>query len=364
MSSAYGVYIHIPFCKAKCKYCAFVSVSDFSLQHAYVDTLIKEIRSAPEKGSTVDTIYIGGGTPSCLYGGALLDIINAVREMFSVDPCAEITVECNPESVNERFVNECIECGVNRVSIGLQSADDRVLNAIGRVHTKEKFIRAIELISSRFDNISSDLILGLPHQTEKDIINSIDIFAKYCTHASVYALTVEEGTPLFKDGYATDDDRIADLYDLARNRLSLYGFERYEVSNFAKPNKQSKHNGKYWLCEPYLGFGVAAHGYDGGTRRYGHTDRITDYISAPERRYVSLTPDDLYNEYVMLRLRTERGINLKDFLSRFCYDFIEKNKSAVDRLINDKACLVQEGRFFIAPNYMFVMNGIIEELMV
>ncbi|MDE6028974.1 MAG: radical SAM family heme chaperone HemW [Clostridiales bacterium] len=360
---SYGVYVHIPFCKAKCKYCAFVSTPDFSLQKAYVDTLVKEINDSTYKGGVVDTVYIGGGTPSCLFRGGLADIMRAVRSSFRVTDGAEITVECNPESVSADFVAECKDSGVNRISMGLQSSCDNVLRAIGRVHTYADYVNAVELLARSFDNISSDIILGLPEQTSADVINGITTVARYCSHLSVYALTVEYGTLLYNSGYAPSDDDIADLYDLAYAKLVELGFSRYEVSNFARGGRESKHNNKYWECLPYIGFGVAAHGYDGARTRFMHCDDIGKYIACSTVESYALTDKDLYNEYVMLRLRTERGISTDGFYKRFGYDFCEYNAEVLDRLKKDKLIVFADGAVRIAPDKMFVMNSVIEQLM-
>lgn len=360
---SYGVYIHIPFCKAKCKYCAFVSTPDFSLQKIYVDTLIKEIQDSPFKGGYVDTVYIGGGTPSCLFRGGLANIMSAVRNNFRVAGGAEITVECNPESVSAEFIAECKDMGVNRISMGLQSSCDNVLRAIGRVHTYAEYLTAIELLARSFDNISSDIILGLPEQTSVDVVDSITTVACHCSHVSVYALTVEEGTPLYKSGYTPADDSIADLYDLAYGKLFELGFSRYEVSNFAQNGRESKHNKKYWDCMPYIGFGVAAHGYDGERTRFMHGDYIAEYIACSNAESYILTDKDLYNEYVMLRLRTEKGIVTDDFRKRFGYDFCKRNEKILNRLKSEKLIVCADGAVRISPDKMFVMNSIIEQLM-
>lgn len=363
MSKNYGVYIHIPFCRSKCGYCAFVSLTDMSLRQAYVDVLLREIESCPESGSDVDTVYIGGGTPSCLYDGAILSVLKKVYSTFKVDRNAEITVECNPESATQTFADECKSSGVNRISIGLQSASDSILRSIGRVHDRARFISALGILGSRFDNISSDIILGLPEQTVSDIETAVKIISDNCTHASVYALTVENGTPLYRSGYTPDDDLIAEFYDRACDLLYAHGFERYEVSNFARSGKQSRHNNKYWACEPYIGFGVAAHGYDGNDIRYGHTDDVHEYLSAPLRKTVCLSDKDRYNEYVMLRLRTECGIDRNAFCGRFGYDFIDRNATILKKMEKDGLIICNGETVRISPKYMFVMNGIIEELM-
>lgn len=358
-----GIYVHIPFCKSKCGYCAFISVTDFSLQKPYVAALVDEIYNSAERGASADSVYIGGGTPSCLYGGALKEIFTALRDCFDINGNAEITVECNPESATEAFAQECRECGVNRISMGLQSSCDDVLRAVGRIHSFDEYVFAVKLLKRYFDNVSSDIILGLPRQTSDDVSRSVDVISEYCDHISVYALSVEQGTPLCNSGYLPDDDRVADLYDYACARLRVNGFERYEVSNFARNGKQSRHNNKYWNCLPYIGFGVAAHGYDGEYLRYKHADDVRRYIASPHAEYYELTDKDRFNEYVMLRLRTENGLSLDEFAARFGYSFKDMRGEDLSKLIADGYVLDENGLVRIAPRYMFVMNGIIEKLM-
>lgn len=360
-----GIYVHIPFCKSKCKYCAFVSSPDMSCEDAYLRTLIGEIDSSADKHAAVDSIYIGGGTPSCLARGELCKIFDSLDAAFDIADDCEITVETNPESCSDGFISECLDCGVNRVSMGLQSSDDSVLKAIGRIHDFSDFVVAAERLCQKFDNVSSDLILGLPEQGMRDVEKSIDVFSRYCSHASVYALTVENGTPLALCGYKANDDAVADLYDRACEKLKAAGFCRYEVSNFARRGRESRHNKKYWECEKYIGLGVAAHGYDGMCTRYRHSDNIAEYIANPSDTATQLDAADLYNEYVMLRLRTEKGIELDTFRKRFGYPFaaVNGNSDKLKRMEADGLIICDGGSVRISPRYMFVMNGIIEELM-
>ncbi len=358
-----GVYIHIPFCKAKCKYCAFVSVADKGCERAYIAALIAEIKGSQSVGRAVDSVYIGGGTPSCLSRGAIDYIISAARDAFRLTRDCEITVEANPESCTASFAAECKAAGVNRISMGLQSADDKILRAIGRIHTVADYVKAAELLAANFDNISSDIILGLPEQTERDVRAAVELVTANCSHASVYALNVEEGTPLYARGYAPDDDRVADLYDTARALLAARGLKRYEVSNFAVSGRESRHNNKYWNCDEYAGFGVAAHGYDGEYIRYYHSDDIAEYIETRGVYVTKLTDKDRFNEYVMLRLRTERGIDERAFKARFGFDFAQTAGEKLARSVADGTIVSANGHIAIAHDKMFVMNGIIEELM-
>ena len=359
-----GVYIHIPFCKARCNYCAFVSSTDFSYMQSYVDALCGEIKSCKPKDNRIDTVYIGGGTPSCLYRGALKRIFDELRAVFDIDTNSEITVEANPESCDEAFVEEAVSCGVNRISMGLQSACDGTLKAIGRLHDVKGFVDAVRLVKSHgIDNISSDIIIGLPGQTEGDVKTAIRLACEHCDHISVYGLTVEEGTPLYNSGYTPDDDNVADLYDIARGALDKLGFKRYEVSNFARNGRISRHNSKYWWLIPYYAFGAGAHGYDGERIRYRHSESVAEYIAKRKIYKEKLSDKDVYNEYVILALRTERGICYDDFAERFGKIFGEKIFEMADNLVKQGYLLHSDGYLRIPPSRMYVMNSIIRDLM-
>ena len=220
----HSLYLHLPFCESRCGYCNLFSVAGCggAQRDAYLDALEQEIDFAASacSGNRLNTVYIGGGTPSCLYGGALKEIFTALRDCFDINGNAEITVECNPESATEAFAQECRECGVNRISMGLQSSCDDVLRAVGRIHSFDEYVFAVKLLKRYFDNVSSDIILGLPRQTSDDVSRSVDVISEYCDHISVYALSVEQGTPLCNSGYLPDDDRVADLYDYACARYA------------------------------------------------------------------------------------------------------------------------------------------------
>lgn len=359
----WGAYIHIPFCKHKCDYCAFVSTPDTTLCGAYIERLIDEIKCSEYRGELVDTVYIGGGTPSCLPRGELNRILNTLYKTFNVKS-VETTVEANPESCDAEFASECKDSGVTRVSVGLQSVGDDVLRAVGRIHSVDGYCKAIDALErGGISNRSTDIILSLPKQTEKHVEQAIDMAQKTCDHVSVYALTVENGTPLYSRGFSPDDDILADMYELSCSKLYSYGFKRYEISNFARNGAESVHNKKYWECKPYLGFGVAAHGYDGQYTRYAHGDSIKGYISSPDVTVTRLSEIDRYNEYVMLRLRTESGIDLRAFEDRFGYSFYEKNRAEIERSIDDGTVIISENHIRISPERMFVMNGIIERFM-
>ena len=353
-------------------YCAFVSSTDFSLMRDYVSALSSEVRNVGQGGNRnfyndnkiIDTVYVGGGTPSCLHPGALSEILGAVRSVFTVEDGAEITVESNPESCTDDFIAEAVSCGVNRISMGLQSACDETLKNIGRLHNAEGFKSAARLVRSYgITNVSSDIILGLPGQSQDEIVRAINLVSEYCDHISVYALTVEEGTELFRRGYKPDDDLVADYYELACRTLNSLGFSRYEVSNFARCGKESRHNRKYWRLVPYYGFGAGAHGYDGKRTRYRHTESVKEYIEGSDLITEALSDIDIYNEYVMLELRTEKGMDARDFAARVSQEYEREFNKRASVLINRGYLLNDNGFIKIPPDKMFVMNSVIEELM-
>lgn len=356
-----GVYVHIPFCHARCKYCAFISTTNDCLQRDYITALCKEISTS--KTDSVDTVFFGGGTPSCLYRGGLTIVMNALKSRFTVLPNSEVTVEANPESCNGDFVDEIVSCSVNRVSLGLQTTNEKLLKSIGRIHSVKQFVNAVKLLQSRnIANINADCIIGLQDQTAKDVIECIDLLANLnLTHISVYALSVEEGTPLFKEGYKTDDDSEAQLYDVARSALMRRGYERYEVSNFCKRGFQCKHNLKYWNLQPYVGFGVSAHGYD-GKYRYANTDSISEYLKGKEPECEDVSRDGA-EEYIMLKLRTSEGFSLQEFSNLFNYDLRKTHACVLNELLSCKKIdIIENDRLKIHDDSLYVMNSIVSRL--
>ena len=322
-----GLYIHIPFCKAKCVYCDF-----YSLPHgedrmdAYTDALCAHLtEAAPLAAShTVDTVYFGGGTPSYLGEKRLCKILKVIEKRYQVARDAEITLEANPDSAGDwKALRALRRCGFNRISLGMQSACDEELRTIGRVHTMEQVQQAVEAArKAKIQNLSLDLIYGLPHQTqERWMENLAAAVALNPEHLSCYGLKVEEGTPLFamKDtaGLPGDEEQ-ADMYLQTVEFLKQYGYEQYEISNFAQPGYESRHNLKYWMLEEYAGFGPGAYSDFGGVR-YGYTRDLDGYIAgrldlAESER---ISPQEREMEYIMLRLRTARGIDIREFENRF-----------------------------------------------
>lgn len=348
-----GVYIHIPYCKRKCLYCSFVSFTDFLDMESYVKALTEEIEDRAN-GEQIETIYIGGGTPSVLFDGAIKTVLSTVNKCFSVCSDAEITVEVNPESVRESFVEECIMSGINRFSIGLQSAKDSELKSIGRLHDVKTFVNAYNLLREKgIKNINIDLMLGLPGQTVKSLIEGVDfVLGLKPEHISIYALGLEKGCALYGK-YYPDEDISAQMYGIVSSRLMKKGYNRYEVSNFALNGKISRHNYSYWIGKDYFGFGTAAHSLIKNVRYENPSDN-KDYIAKVPPKKQILTEDDLREEYIMLRLRTAQGIDLDEFNSKFGFRLEQNKKSEINYLktlnlleIDNKNLRLKDGGFYI-----------------
>ena len=364
MNNFTGIYIHIPFCKRKCNYCAFVSVCDFSLQKDYVKALVREIESKKNPNEIVSTIYIGGGTPSTLYAGGLSEIISVIRKCFNVLENAEITVEVNPESFVFDFASECKSCGVNRISMGVQSSNDKFLTHAGRLHDVEKVKNAVVLANDvGISNVSGDLIYGFNGQTVTDVISDVKFLKSLpFTHISTYALSIEKGTPFYNNNEITDDDIQADMYEEIVKLLSFDGWERYEISNFAKNGSYSKHNDKYWKRVNYIGFGVAAHSLYNNVR-WANTSDVKDYIRGiTEVERTILSEEDIKEETIMLALRTKDGINLDCFKNNFRVDLLPEKSSQIKKLLDAGVIFLDNNKLKVTQKGVFVLNYIITEL--
>lgn len=335
MGKTLGIYIHIPFCRSKCDYCDFYSLAGAEdRMDDYQRALLAQIAEcAPTaRHSAVNTIYVGGGTPT-FYGAArLAALLKAVRKHFRVTADAEITAEANPDSVDLKTLRALRRAGFNRLSLGMQSACDAELAAVHRPHTFQQTAAAVAAArKARFKNLSLDLIYGLPSQTEESWKDTVErALALEPEHLSCYGLTVEEGTPLAlrvaKGELLPDDDAQAALYLWTVDRLAQAGYAQYEISNFARPGFQSRHNLKYWMGQPYLGLGAAAHSDFGGCR-YSYVRSVDGYIrgvleggpllDASDR----IVPGERGSEYLMLRLRTTFGIEEWEYRRAYFMNF-------------------------------------------
>ncbi len=316
-----GIYIHIPFCASKCPYCDFYSYRCKSEEMSlFVDSLIDEINTLErvnefvKKPFEADTLYLGGGTPSVLSGEELFRIITTARKRFSVSDNAEITVECNPNSDIESSLPYLLKAGVNRISLGLQSAVDKERKALGRQSDKKRVTEVIELLKSNgITNISLDVMLGIPYQTQESLNETLNyVIESGVPHISAYMLKIEEGTHFYKcyDKYDfPDEEKTIEFYNQCADALEKAGFIHYEISNFAKEGFESRHNTKYWELENYLGIGPGAHSYFDGKRFYFEGD-TQGFIKGDKAIFDSSGGD--HEEYIMLKLRLKKGLDLTE----------------------------------------------------
>lgn len=324
-TSPIGIYIHIPFCDGKCPYCDFYSVApDGQLKSDYCDALEREMERYA--GLRVETVYFGGGTPTLMGGELLSRLLDSVRRIFDVDTQAEITFEMNPRTADLEMLRILRESGFNRVSMGLQSGVDSELSALGRRHTLADAQSAVaDIRAAGFDNLSLDLMLGIPGQTTESLVRSIErVCALEPEHISAYILKIEPGTPFaaISDSLdVADEDGQAELYTLAVAELERRGYLRYEISNFARNGRISRHNTRYWDCGEYLGFGPAAHSFFGGRRFYYPRD-LAGFIGGAS------TVDDGEggdrDEYLMLRMRLTEGVTQHGWRERFGEDIPQR----------------------------------------
>lgn len=329
MKKSLGIYIHIPFCIKKCGYCDFCSFpsGNGEIIRSYTEELCRRIALANGKEYTVDTVYFGGGTPSLLPPACIEKIFGALHQSFDICDNAEITLECNPATADADYFRAVRSFGINRLSIGLQSASERELSLLGRVHGVSDFVQCFgDARSAGFDNISADLMYGIPEQTLKSLEYSVNFLtALQPEHISAYGLTVEEGTDFYRrrnELELADGDMQAEMYLLCSDLLSDAGYEKYEISNFARDKRISRHNMRYWTGEEYLGFGVAAHSYFNG-ERFGNSREIKAFIGGKdivsERQAISEKERRL--EYVMLRMRLTQGVDAAEYAEKFGRNF-------------------------------------------
>lgn len=325
-----GLYIHIPFCLKKCNYCDFYSLCDTSMADRYVDALAAQCRAyASNDRYEVDSIYLGGGTPSLLTKKQLTKLFSAIRSNFEVSPDAEITCELNPVTASKKTLKALKSVGVNRLSIGVQSANDELLQVLGRLHTYADAVSTVETAKKlKFSNISVDCMYALPGQSKEDFFDTLEkLVALDIDHLSLYALKIEKNTPFYeqKDTLSLpDEDCEADMYFGAADYLEAHGFHQYEISNFAKEGKKCRHNLKYWRCEEYLGLGAAAASYYGNFRftLVRDADKYCSCLLGGDDDGLVIEEYDspmseCVGDYVMLGLRLNDGIVITDFNRRF-----------------------------------------------
>lgn len=367
-----GLYIHIPFCKKRCYYCDFTTYTGMeSTMGPYVEALGKELRRRAA-GIHAQTIFIGGGTPTSLDDASFARLMELTAELIT-SPDQEVTVEANPESITPAKVRMMKSAGINRVSMGLQSTDDVILKNIGRIHDYATFLKSYQLLRDEgFDNLSFDLITALPGQDEAIIADTIGkAIALAPDHMSVYSMILEEGTPFYRKVQANElalpsdeEDRL--FQDLFRNRLEAAGYERYEISNFARGGNVSRHNLNYWNFGEYIGCGVAAAEFLGGVRRT-NTPSIPEYIcrieaglDAAVTTHVNSAEDSM-EEFVFMGLRKTEGISTKEFKDRFNRDFFEVYDGICDRFIENDLMISDGDRIHLTDRGLDLSNYVMAD---
>jgi oxygen-independent coproporphyrinogen-3 oxidase len=372
-----GLYIHIPFCHHHCLYCDFYSeIASPGDIDRYIMAVCEEAikRRAEYSGYRYGTIFLGGGTPSILSSLQMKLLFDRIRSFMRFDSDAEITVECNPSSVNRRLLESYRGQGINRISLGVQSFSDTKLRRLGRIHDAKQAVAAFDLIrKAGFDNASIDLIYGLPDQNVADWIADINsAVALGPEHISAYNLIVEDNTPfdeLYKIGklMLPSDSIQSQMYDSLNERLANAGYARYEISNFARPSFACRHNLKYWHLEPYIGLGPAAVSFDGMRRRKNRSD-LTAYLQAidagmlPPGEIEEMTSEKLRAEYVMLSLRMTEGLSLDMLRTRYEYDLLREKGDILKALESSGHIVVGGDRIRLAEKGLFISDEIIVRL--
>ena len=387
-----GVYLHIPFCKSRCSYCDFATdvYRSSDAVERYVQALVCELKSEPAAlaagqisetrayreswppayagGSDIDTIYFGGGTPSLLSADQVGRILDVVREKFEVSPDAEVTIEMNPATVTPETLTAYRELGINRASFGVQTFNDRDLKLLARGHDANDARKTFRLLrDAGFKNVSFDLIAGLPGQTLEDWQRNLDeAMSMQPEHISLYLLEVHQGTPLaeqLRSGRRPmpDEDLAAEMYEVMIDRLSAAGYEQYEISNFAKPGFESRHNSKYWTLDPVFGFGVSAHSFDGFQRYSNERDTAAYVRKIEEFSTAEVTREriDAVSEFIFLGLRLNRGIDPAEFRLRFGVDIFDRYGHELDDL-QEKALIEIDERIKLTRKGMLFSNEVFE----
>lgn len=373
-----GLYVHFPFCLHKCPYCDFYSQTDPTSVKRYTEALSLHMQDyAPATANhDIDTVFFGGGTPTSLPIKRLLEVVDAIYDNFNVCGDAEFTVEANPATVKTSELRRLRKAGVNRLSLGLQSANDTELKALGRVHTFEDFKDSyLAARKAGFDNISIDLMYGIPHQTPESFAATLKtVMDLDPEHISLYNLKIEENTPFAKEKDTLplpDEDAECAMYFSAIDTLAAGGWAQYEISNFAKHGRQCVHNLRYWNCEEYLGFGPGAHSYFGG-RRFAFRRHLEDYIRSLEypgsvgdllSENYEIKPSERLGEYVMLRMRLSEGVDTEFFAATFGLDF-EKLFGKYLSLYAQNGFIEKKSRSWrFTPKGMYVSNYILSAML-
>lgn len=369
-----GIYIHTPFCRSRCIYCGFYSTTRMELRQSYVEAVCKEMQlrktDISEEGEPVETIYLGGGTPSLLSVAQLHQLFSTLYQTFPITAHAEVTMECNPEDVTDELATALPGLGINRVSMGAQTFSDARLQFLHRRHSAAQVAKAVlRLRQAGICNISVDLMYGFPEETLDDWQRDIDsALALNVEHLSAYALSYEEGTPLYRQlqqGHLseTDEELERSMYYLLIDRLTEAGYVHYELSNFAKPGGHSRHNMGYWTDRPYIGLGAAAHSFN-GNRRSWNPDDLLLYIKGVssgtlQPAFEYLDPDTRYNDHIVTALRTREGLPLNKLSDRHRAHLLKSARP----YLSDGLVAIDNGHLHLTRSGLFVSDMIMSDLM-
>jgi oxygen-independent coproporphyrinogen-3 oxidase len=378
-----GLYISVPFCRSKCTYCNFASgVFPASYMERYIGRLSEDLQSAAAftPANTLDSIYLGGGTPSLLPPQLFTTLFRTIRDQFEVLQAAEITVECAPGQLPDDTLQAMLECGVNRISFGVQSFIDQEARATGRLHTRAVALADLRRVQQAgIARVNADLIAGLPYQTEQSWLESLQVLCEtQVDHASIYMLEVDDDSRLGKEvlnGGARyfaptvpSEDAVAEMYLSAIETLASAGWQQYEISNFARNRAESRHNKKYWQREPYLGLGVDAHSLlrnpDGAAVRFATTDDLEGYLQSPawyDRR--TLTQQEELEEAWFLGLRLNSGVSLRKLEAEFGTAAIAAFRSVINELLEDGLLLESNGSIQLTPHGRLLSNNVFERFL-
>lgn len=358
-----NVYIHIPFCKTKCKYCSFISYPCISLKNEFLNALEIEIEHR-YKGEILNTVYFGGGTPSTL----TTEEFEGIIKCFKTTGQTEITAELNPETLTYEYLKNLRQVGINRISLGCQTFDDNILKLIGRRHNSEKVINAVKYAKdAEFNNISLDFIYGLPTQTLSGFEEDLKKAARLeIQHISLYGLKIDEGCYFYKNmpDNLPDDDTQADMYLKAIETLTKEGFEHYEISNFSQKGFNSKHNLNYWDNNTYYGFGSAAHGYVDGIR-YSNAETLEEYINNPTTHALEhiVKKDEQLEEEIFLGFRRKNGINTKIINKKFNIDFEKEYADVLQKYQSTSHLIKTEDGYRFSDEGFMISNIILSDFL-
>ena len=367
-----GLYIHVPFCRSKCRYCDFASFPGLSdtAREEYLSALVTEIKGYERKNKIrVNSVFFGGGTPSLLSASDMKRVLDAVRSTFEISLGSEITVEANPKTVDKNKLFEYRALGINRLSIGLQSIHENEQKLLGRIHNFDDFLDTYQAARAvGFGNISVDIMYAIPEQTEKSLGETLDAIIDLSPeHISAYGLIIEEGTPFFemKDSRPLpNEDTELSMYRLIREKLSSAGYSHYEISNYAKAGFECRHNLKYWRDEEYIGVGLAAYSYFEGVR-YGNVRDMRSYVENPTSARAEtdeISADDEAYEYAMMHLRLSDGFSLSEYSSRFGEDFLGKRAEKIKRYSSLGLLKVERDRLFLTEDGFYLSNSIMADI--